>query len=50
MCDRMNKRMGECRGVYEKQQRTGQTPGGFTDAYAAGDFPGFRGLRGKLRN
>jgi len=30
--------------IYEKQQRTGQAPGGFTDVSAAGNSPRFRGL------
>ena len=30
--------------LHKKQQRTGQAPGGFTDASAAGNSPRFRGL------
>ena len=33
-----------CQMNYEKQQRTGQAPGGFTDASATGNSPRFRGL------
>ena len=35
---------GSVKWDMKKQQRTGQAPGGFTDASAAGNSPRFRGL------